>query len=290
MKISTCIDSIAKTVGDEGAIRLVAEAGFDCFDLSLFKMAPFDYRAQRFTESDHPFAGEGWQEYALRLRRLGEELGITCNQSHAPFPSVGEEAIPILERAIEITGLAGGKVCVIHPYNYHSAEQNAVLYRRLLPTAHRAGVRIATENMWNWDRERDIAAPAACSHHDDFLAHIKAVDDPYLVACVDIGHAEMAGLSTDAPTMLRTLGKHVQALHVHDNDLHHDSHALPYTMGIDFDGIARTLAEIDYRGEITLEACYHRKDATAEEQPARVAELAAAARRLADAVESYRAK
>ena len=290
MKISTCFDSVAKHVGEERALALIAEAGFDCWDFSMFKMAPYNYAERRLLPSDHPLAGDNWREYARHLGELGRSYGITCNQSHAPFPSNSEEIIPYLARAIEATGLAGGKVCVIHPDNNKSAKENAEMYRRLLPTAHEAGVCIATENMWNWNRETQEAAPAACSHHDDFLAHILEVNDPMFVACVDLGHADMRGLSTDSATMLRTLGKHVAALHVHDNDCHRDSHELPYTMQMDFDAIARALADIDYQGDITLEACYYWKDATAEEQPTRLANMAAAARRLADAVEGYKKK
>ena len=288
MRISTCFDSVAKTTGEERAIELIAEAGFDCWDFSMFKMAPYDYRERRIIPGDHPLAGDGWREYAHHLREVADKCGITCNQSHAPFPSNSEEIIPYLARAIEATAIAGGKICVIHPDNNKNAEENAAMYRRLLPVAHEFGVAIATENMWNWNAEKQEAAPAACSHHDDFLAHIEAVNDPLFVACVDLGHAEMRGLSTDCGQMLRTLGKHVRALHVHDNNCHRDSHELPYTMDMDFDRVARALADIDYQGDITLEACYYLPKATAEEQPARLANMAAAARRLAAAVEGYR--
>ena len=38
MKISTEIGSIAKIVGEREAVRLVADAGFDAFDFSMFEM------------------------------------------------------------------------------------------------------------------------------------------------------------------------------------------------------------------------------------------------------------
>ena len=114
----------------------------------------------------------------------------------------------------------------------------------LLPFAKDHGVKIATENMWNWNKETDEAAPAACSHHDNFLAHIKAVNDPYLVACLDIGHAEMRGLDTSAEKMIRTLGDSLQALHLHDNDRWHDSHQIPFSMEIDFEKVVKALKDI----------------------------------------------
>lgn len=288
MKLSTCINSIAKVTGDEEAIRLVAEAGFDAWDFSMFGMAPCNYQTRALMPSDHPLAGDGWREYATHLGEVGRAAGVICNQSHAPFPSYVPGILPYLERAIEATALAGGRICVIHPMNTFGIVENVALYRSLLPTAHRCGVAIATENMWNWDYKKDEAMTDACSHHDEFLAYMEAVNDPAFVACVDIGHAEMRGLDTDAYTMLKTLGHHVAAIHLHDNDRHHDSHELPFTMQIDFDRVARALAEIDYRGEITLEACYYQKDATKEEQPARLASMVAAARRFAALLEQYR--
>ena len=288
LKISTETHMLNKLVGEEKAIRMLAEAGFDCYDLSLFSMAPTDWKAKTVIKGEHPLQGDGYRAFVEGLRRVADECGITCNQSHAPFPSHFEGMFEYLERAIECTAIAGGKVCVIHPVNHDDAETNAEMYRRLLPTAKRFGVKIATENMWNWNRETNEAAPAACSHHDDFVAHVDAVNDPYLVACVDVGHAEMRGLDTDSYTMITALGHRVQALHLHDNDKHLDSHAIPFSMDIDFDSIARALAEIDYRGEITLEPDHALDGVATEDLPAAVKKLADAAHKIAEMVEAYR--
>ena len=57
--------------------------------------------------------------------------------------------------------------------------------------------------------------------------------------------------------MIRALGNRLKALHVHDNDRIHDSHELPFTMQIDFDGMVEALRDIGYDGYMTLEAdCY----------------------------------
>ncbi len=255
LKTSTEIDSIAQRIGEERAIELVARAGFDAWDFSMFKMATFDWKTNSILDTGHPLTGPGYAAFARRLRQVGEDCGIHCNQSHAPFPVRISAIRDLLKRAIECTAIAGGDICVIHPDNNKTAEENAEMYLELLPFAKEHGVRMATENMWNWNNEENHAAPAACSHHDDFLAHIRAVNDPYLVACVDIGHAEMKGLDTSAPVMLRTLGEHVQALHLHDNDCWHDSHQRLFTEQIDFDAVVKALKEIGYKGYLTLESC-----------------------------------
>ncbi len=278
--ISTEIASVAHVVGEERAIELCARAGFDAWDFSMFAMASYDWGTGCLRETGHPLTGNDYAAFAKRLRRIGEDCGIHCNQSHAPFPVMIPAIRDRLRRAIECTALAGGKICIIHPDNNKNAEENAEMYMELLPFAKDCGVKIATENMWNWNSAEDHAAPAACSHHEDFLAHIRAVNDPDLVACLDIGHAEMRGLSTTAPTMIRTLGDSLQALHIHDNDCWHDSHALPLTGNIDFAAVTAALREVGYSGYFTLECDQALRGCTAENVAEGVERMADTARRL----------
>ncbi|MBQ7171896.1 MAG: sugar phosphate isomerase/epimerase [Clostridia bacterium] len=280
MKTSTEINSIAKIVGEEEAVRLVAEAGFDAYDFSMTSMARFDWKNRCVIPTDHPLRSKDYLAFVKKIRRIAEENGISCNQSHAPFPVSHPQIREMLPRALECTAEAGGEHCVIHPDNNKPAAENAEMFFELLPIAHACGVKIATENMFNWNKEEGRALPAACSDGPDFLEHLRAVDDPFLVACVDVGHAEMAGLGTSAVRMLRELGPRVEALHLHDNDLRHDSHQLPFTMQIDFDPIVDALVEIGYRGCLTLEAVKYCAGTSPEELPARVREMSAAARRL----------
>ena len=254
MKTSTEINSAAKFVGEEKAIELIAKAGFEAWDFSMFKMCKYDWKTKSLLDNDHPLAGKDYLKFAKRLRQIGLDNGIECNQSHAPFPTYAPEIRAHYKRAIECTAEAGGKICIIHPDNYKSAEENAEIYHELLPFAKSCGVKIATENMWNWNDELNQAAPAACSHHDDFVKHIDIVGDEYFTACLDIGHAEMQGLNTSAVQMIKSLGHRLGALHVHDNNLHDDSHQIPFSMQIDFEAMVKALKEVDYKGDMTLES------------------------------------
>ena len=288
MRTSTEIDSIAKIVGEERAVEMVARAGFDHWDFSLFEMGKRDKVNGGLLKTDHPLTRPDRLAFARRLKQIGLDCGITCNQSHAPFPVAVKEIRDLQKCAIECTAEAGGSICVIHPDNNKSPEENAEMFFELLPFAHDCGVKIATENMWNWNKEKDEAAPAACSTPKSFLDHLNAVNDPYLVACLDIGHAEMRGHNTNAVEMIRALGHdHLKALHLHDNDLWHDTHWNLFTMNIDFDPIVAALKEIDYTGEFTLEAAYYiGKDRPADEVFGLVREMADATRRLADMYEA----
>lgn len=279
MKISTEIWSTANHVGEEKAIELLAKAGFDCWDFSMFEMARIDWRTYSIIDNAHPLRGNRWRDFAKKLRHIADECGIECNQSHAPFPSriVGMD---YLKRAIECTAIAGGKICIIHPDNNASAEENAVMYNELLPFAKQHDVKIATENMWNWANGATQSCFAACSTSEDFCKHIDVVNDPYFVACLDLGHAEMRGSGDGAPNMIRALGSRLQALHIHDNDCLHDSHQIPFSMNMDFKAIAKALKDIEYEGELTLEADRYLEAYNKENVAQGVCELAKSARRL----------
>ena len=254
MKISTEISSISRIVGMEKAVELCAKAGFDAWDFSLFEMCKIDWRTVTVMNVQNELNGNNYIEFTRKLKKIGLDNGIVCNQSHAPFPVALPEVRCYLERAIECTAGAGGEICVLHPCNNKNAEQNAEMFNELLPFAKSCGVKIATENMWNWDAAKDQSTFAACATGEDFKKHIDIINDPSFVACLDLGHAEMRGSGDGAVNMIKTLGHRLQALHIHDNDCWHDSHQIPFSMKMDFDAIVKALKEIDYKGYFTLEA------------------------------------
>ncbi len=280
MRISTEIGSAALRVGEARAIEYAARAGFQGWDLSMFSMVRYDWGTGQLLSCGHPFAGKDCLNYVRELRRIGEDNGICCNQSHAPFPTAHPGIRELLKRAIECTAEAGGEICVIHPDNNASPRENAEFYLTLLPFAKDHGVKIAAENMWNWDDRLGRSSPAACSTGQNFLDHMELVDDPFFVACLDIGHAEMLGSGSGAPAMIRTLGRHLQALHIHDNDLLHDSHQLPFSMNIDFGAVAAALKDTGYSGWLTLEADCYLEAFTEEDIPAAMKNMAFSANRL----------
>ncbi|MBQ2712051.1 MAG: sugar phosphate isomerase/epimerase [Clostridia bacterium] len=246
MKLVAPTECLGRSFGDEEALRLIAKHGFDGFDYSMFDMGLMGCA----------LSDDGWLAHVKALKALSRELFLPCLQAHAPFPVI-TKGLPMILRAIQIAGELECPVMVVHPCNDWNAEKNAEeIYAKILPAAKASGVKIATENMWNWSKETGVL-PAACSTPEDFLAHVKAVNDPFMGACVDIGHAHMQGTGCEgAAAMLRTLGKHVIALHVHDNDLIHDSHSIPYNANIPWEDVIAALRDIQYEGNLTLEADY----------------------------------
>jgi len=277
MKTSTEIASAAKWIGEERAVELIARAGFDGWDLSMFAMCRYDWKTSSVIQTGHPLSGPNALSFVRKLKQIGLDNGIRCNQSHAPFPSACPPIRDHLKLAIECTAEAGGEICIIHPDNNATPEENAAMYFERLPFAKSCGVKIATENMWNWDDEKGHSSFAACATPASFNAHLDAVHDPSFVACLDIGHAEMVGSGTGAPDMIRALGSRLQAVHIHDNDQLHDSHQIPFSMKINFLSVIQALKDIDYQGWFTLEADQYLSAYTAETIQAGLAKMSEAA-------------
>lgn len=272
MRISTETGSIAWFVDVESAVRMIADAGFDAWDFTLFDLH----------KPDALLFGDDCRAMARKLRKIGEECGIVCNQTHAPFPSTMEN-LPILKEAIRCTAEVGAEICVIHPVSYGSTEESVELYKALLPTAKECGVKIATENLMGFNQTLNI--PATGATPDRLIELVDAINDPDLVVCVDIGHTEIHPIGVGSAPMIHALGHRLQALHVHDNDHNNDSHALPQTMKIDFDAVTQSLSDIGYNGYFTLEALHYIMDNyTAETVADGVRHMATVARALADRI------
>ena len=241
-----------------------AKAIVDCIKAGGF--TAYDFSAECMSEI---VDADDYLERAQRLRAYADEIGIVCNQAHAPFPVIKEgdeeynqEVHKKILRTLEISGILGAKVCVVHPYNHYPLDKNVALYNSYIETAKRAKVKIGVENMWNWANGGPTSVKCACGHHDDFKAYMDALDKEVFVACVDIGHAELKGMDTSAEIMIETLGSYMQAMHLHDNyraggsliGVPCDSHQLPFTHGLDYEPIIKALKKIGYQGDITMEA------------------------------------
>ncbi len=256
MYVSTSTDPIDKLGDIRTVLRTLKEAGFDAYDYSMFTSCCTSVVGK-----------ENYLELAKEIRAYADELGMVCNQSHAPFPTwlIGKEeynaeTFKKIVQAIEVTGILGGKLCVVHPCNDATPEENAAFYNSLLPYAKKAGVKIGVENMWNWPAGSPNATPAACWSAESFCAHMELLDKEWFVANLDLGHGDMMShLGEGAEKMIYALKDRLEGLHIHDNDRRLDSHAIPYTMQMDFPAICKALKEVGYRGDVTLEIGQYRK-------------------------------
>lgn len=242
-------------------LTYLKDAGFDAFDLAL--MQP----------------GAAWQclwkpetalENAAKLRAMADEIGIACNQTHAPFATsfveedrtkaVFEEVV----RAIKVSSIMGANVVVVHPnqhleYRAHREELKEINYRfymSLLPYAKDCGVKIGVENMWQYDpngKDNRVIVESTCGSMEEYVEYMDMLPREYFVACLDIGHVPL-GHDT-LGRVIRGLGHdRLKALHVHDNDFVSDLHALPFLGKIRFKEVTDALRDIRYDGDFTFES------------------------------------
>lgn len=254
MYISTTTSPFERYGDDKAILSLLKESGFTAYDYCMCG----SYGLEMLRQDDYI-------ERAKALRAYADKIGLPCNQTHAPFPiyiqdneEYNQRIIPEIIRSIEISGILGAKVCVVHPCNNFKPEQNVKLYLMLAESARKAGVKIGVENMWNWwhwGEPEGHVMPAACSLPDDFFAHMELLPKDVFVACVDIGHAEMMhAFGCSAEKIIRKLGSYMQSMHLHDVDLVYDNHSFPFIQKIDYEPIIDALKEIGYQGDITMEA------------------------------------
>lgn len=251
MKLVTQTEVLSARSGDEKAVRIICESGFDGIDYSMFRMS----------DDDDLLNTPSYKEHIKEIKKIAESYSVTFEQSHAPFPPIREndeeysrKTIEKVKRALEIAGMLEAKICVVHPcvFSENQFERNMEMYRSLEPYAKDYGVKIALENMWGWDNKLNRIVPNVCSTAEDFNRYVDAVNPENFTACLDLGHCGLVG--EDAATMIRDMGSRLGCLHIHDNDNIHDSHVLPYLSEMDWDSILMALADIDYAGNFTYEA------------------------------------
>lgn len=259
MNLAMPTEKLRERFGDVKAVEMIAAAGFDAFDYSLFRM--------RY-ENDILNTDE-YKSHLQNIMNTAKKCGIYCTQTHAPFPSSTDDKeynksiYKKLLRSIEISGMLGAKCVIIHPKQhlnrtYYLAECRSKLYEinmefynSLIPYAKNSGIKIAVENMFGWDDRRKVISDSTCSHPEEFCKYIDDLNSPYITACLDIGHCGVVG--NDPANMIYKLGKRIGALHIHDNGYKNDDHAIPYAGHIDWYSVTKALADIGYNGDFTFE-------------------------------------
>lgn len=257
MKLVNPTEKLSQEMGYPDTVRFLKTLGFDGVDMSFFDMF----------EDGSIWCRDDYREYAREIKNLGDEIGISFEQAHAPFPSSrGNEefdtmAFSKIVRSMEIASILGIPRIVVHPLQHMPYIKNkkklfnlsVEFYRRLIPYCEKFNIQVCCENMWQWGGRRKVIIDSICSQPEEFLALLEEVDSPWIVACLDIGHCALVGV--DPADAIRILGKkHLKALHVHDVDYIKDCHTMPFTEELDWESVAAALAEIGYEGNFTFEA------------------------------------
>lgn len=215
------------------------------------------------------------------ISRALDKRGIVCENLHAPFSHIndiwyegenGEAMLGELFETAERCHENGIPVMVVHLSSGCPAPRiNDVGYRRferLMEYARKKGVTVAYENQ-------------------RYLANLAYMMEQFPDAgfCWDVGHE---ACFTDGRRYMPLFGKRLSALHIHDNDMKYNSdlHLIPYDGKIDFDRVAREIAQSGYGGSLMLELSrgnsHYYDDSSPEDYYRRAAQAAV---RLRNAVE-----
>lgn len=287
MKIASQTEHVSKRLNDYDAVRMVSEAGFDAIDFSMFHMA----------DDDCLLNTDSYKTIVKEIKNIADGYGKPFCQAHAPFhtliegnDSYNKKMFPKVKRSIEIAGMLGVENIVVHPvyFSENKFEKNIAMYTELLQVAKDSGVKIALENMFGKKNpETRRQTPNVCSLPEEFAEFYDALPKEYFTCCVDIGHCALVGSTPQE--MLRALGgERVGCLHVHDNDTYDDWHFPPFTLDLNWTEIAKALADIGYKGYITLESDNILADIPTELYPSMLRYMHDSARHLANMVENFK--
>ena len=226
-----------------------------------------DFNFTDWTHPGSPFIGEGWREWLREIRRRADEMGVCFTQSHGPiFHKFGDDErtrwlTEMSHRSIEGAGIIGAPWVVFEPESYPGAwdaahlaglkQRNLDWFGALLPTAERAGVGLALENITDVHGESRGMRRLYCAGVAELIELVDGFSSPRVGICWDTGHAHIQRLEQGAA--IRALGSRLKAVHIQDNDGRTDQHLLPYTGTISWPVVLEALRAGPYGGDFTFE-------------------------------------
>ena len=201
------------------------------------------------------------REIGERFAAFLAEHSFSMPQGHLSYTipiCAGEWAIEELSRQIDLFAAIGIKSAVVHcdkltnsglPFEERLA-RNVTALRKLTDRAKGTSVRLCIEN---------LRPTCDFTSADDLLRVIDEVGSPILGICLDTGHLNISGASSQREFILRAADR-LWALHIADNDTTSDQHLMPFARGtVNFGEVVAALREIHYDGlfnyEIPGESC-----------------------------------
>jgi len=256
MKLSIHTDRLERRFGAIAAIKMIAAAGFDAIDYSMYY-------------TDAAVFGRGGRILASELSRVAGSYGVSFCQAHAPFSDfrIGAEneghnlsVYNSITESIAIAARLGAPTIVVHPAEIcprlsgdQRFEMNMELYSHLIRVAKSVGIGISIENIWARHPDKnDKIVSSVCSDAEELIRYADALSADGVTVCFDAGHAGLVGES--AAGMVKALGSRIKHIHLHDNDFETDSHTLPYLANTNYPSLCKALGRVGYSGDVSLES------------------------------------
>ncbi len=236
MLLSMCSDYAKSTGCAEDYLRKISDAGFDGIQWIHQWNTDFIYTKPEIRQL------KNWlKDFGLRLFDVHGTAGVE-KQWFSTTEYERQAGVEIVTNRIEMASELGADVVVMHvprliPENSAKWGQLKKSIRELEPLCRKTGVRIAIENIF-YDAFNGI---------DDLM---KEFAPDCLGICYDSGHGNMGQLGLDR------VEKHpgrLISLHLHDNNGYDDQHKPLFSGTVEWDRLARIIANSTYSGPLTLE-------------------------------------
>lgn len=226
----------------------IRELGYDAVDQDLA-----DTKAAYYRDAS------AMEEHCKTVRAAVESAGLEISQVHGPWPTDDTtaenraETLGNMRLAVYGCYCLGSQNLIIHPqmpYGWGREEDadfalslTVDLMKALMPDCEKYGVTLCLENM--------PMTAHRISTMDRIAEAVAMVNHPNAGICLDTGHTNVFG--HDLGDAVRTAGKYLRTLHIHDNDGKADRHQLPYLGTSDWSSFTAALAEVGFSGVFSLE-------------------------------------
>lgn len=262
----------------EEGFAVLSRAGFSCADFSLndYLLNTSLYRSERNTFFDKTI--QELEAFFAPHKNAAGAAGIRINQMHMPYPGYvpgGSNELNdylwnvVAPKSMQICAYFECPLLVIHGFKLVRFlgseelewERTKAFLEYLAPMAKEMGITMCIENLYGSVGDHLVEGP--CCHAGKAVERIERMNDKYhsevLGFCFDTGHANLVGL--DFEKFIVTLGCHLKALHIHDNDGISDLHQIPFTFtktrenlsSTDWDSFTSGLRRIGFNGVLSFE-------------------------------------
>lgn len=258
MKLGIDTGVLRDRFGEEKALQLISEAGFDCVDFSFCD------------NIDDPDAYINPKEIAADINSWLKKYNLTCGQAHASYAiqyRYGEPDMAFdtsdrdyldIVNALEAASLIGAPYVVVHSITVPDSEGetafedvNYEFYKSLEPYCEKFNIKIAIENLYKWD-DKCNCYRGKLETAKKMREFVNKLDSPWFCTCVDVSHAALAG--TEPELFISGMPKGmIKVLHLHDMDYMKDRHTLPFLGQLNWRAIVSALKEIDFDGNFSYE-------------------------------------
>lgn len=235
------INFFAQSIGLKKSAELIAKAGF----------TKLDYTPNLFENN--------WAHTIKDALNIFEDNGLKVYQTHAPFNRYGKyNGIHklCLDRCAEATALMGAKYMVAHGDEFDfdtltfsaeaALEYNHSLFLPYVEFGKKNGFKVAFETVFeDWNRRRYT------SDADELMDLLTSFEKGDVACCWDSGHAHVS-FKKKAPEIIKRFGSLIECTHIHDNT-GNDSHQMPLTGDIDWEGVMAAFKDIGYQGVFSIE-------------------------------------